>query len=149
MQEQLNWETREYFLQLQEKFLKNKITIGEFCQAFSERDLLNSEAAGMLEYDPSSKSFWEGTTVHFSGTNAAQFYGIIQAQKFDWNILKLKNVSLGPLDLHYFRQSKARDSNQEVENFMEKSCQMIRSKSKIIQASWTRTKKRNKLQCVF
>jgi hypothetical protein len=49
LQEQLNWETREYFLQLQEKFLKNKITIGEFCQAFSERDVLNSEAADMLE----------------------------------------------------------------------------------------------------
>ena len=27
LQEQLNWQTREYFLQLQEKFLKNKITI--------------------------------------------------------------------------------------------------------------------------
>ena len=34
---------------MQEKFLKNKITIGEFCQAFSERDVLNGEAAGMLE----------------------------------------------------------------------------------------------------
>ena len=49
LQDQLNWETRKYFLQLQEKFLKNKITIGEFCQAFSERDVLNSEAADMLE----------------------------------------------------------------------------------------------------
>lgn len=49
MQEQLNWETREYFLQLQKKFLKNKIKIRKFCQAFSERDVLNSEAADMLE----------------------------------------------------------------------------------------------------
>lgn len=49
LQDQLNWETWEYFLQLQEKFLKNKITIGEFCQAFSERDILNSEATDMLE----------------------------------------------------------------------------------------------------
>jgi hypothetical protein len=49
LQEQLNWETREYFLQLQEKLLANKITIGEFCQAFSERDVLNSEAADMLQ----------------------------------------------------------------------------------------------------
>jgi len=52
-----------------------------------------------LEYDPSCKSFWERTTIHFSGTNAAQFYKIIQAQKFDWNILKLKNVSLGRIDI--------------------------------------------------
>ena len=49
LQEQLNWETRDHFLRLQEKYLKNKITIGEFCQAFSKRDLLNSEAADMLE----------------------------------------------------------------------------------------------------
>ena len=49
LQEQLNWETREYFLQLQEKLLANKMTIGEFCHAFSERDVLNSEAADMLE----------------------------------------------------------------------------------------------------
>ena len=49
LQEQLNWETREHFLKLQEKFLQNKLTIGEFCHAFSERDVLNSEAAAMLE----------------------------------------------------------------------------------------------------
>ena len=36
-----------------------------------------------FEYDPSFKSFWKGTTIHFSVTNAAQFYKIIQAQKFD------------------------------------------------------------------
>lgn len=29
-----------------------------------------------LEYDPSFKSFWKGTTIHFSGPNAAQFYKI-------------------------------------------------------------------------
>ena len=49
LQEQLNWETRNYFVELQEKLLKNKISIGEFCRAFSERDILNSEAASMLE----------------------------------------------------------------------------------------------------
>jgi hypothetical protein len=49
LQEQLNWETREWFLQLQEKLLKNKITIGEFYHAFSKRDVLNSEAADMLQ----------------------------------------------------------------------------------------------------
>ena len=62
-----------------------------------------------LEYDPSSKSFWEGITIHFSGINAVQFYKIIQAHKFDWNILKSKNASLGRIDLHYFRKSKITD----------------------------------------
>lgn len=36
-----------------------------------------------LEYDLSSKSFWEGTIMNFSGTNATQFYKIIQTEKFD------------------------------------------------------------------
>jgi hypothetical protein len=49
LHEQLNWETQEDFLQLQEKLLKNKITIGQFCRVFSKRDLVNSEAAAMLE----------------------------------------------------------------------------------------------------
>jgi hypothetical protein len=89
-----------------------------------------------LEYDPSSKSFWEGTTIHFSGTNAAQFYQIIQAQKFDWNILKFKNASLGRIDLHYFRKSKVTDHNGQLENFMEKCCQRIRVKSKRRKAKW-------------
>jgi DNA relaxase NicK len=91
-----------------------------------------------LEYDPSSKSFWEGTTIHFSGNNAAQFYKIIQAQKFYWNILKLKNASLGRIDLHYFRKSKIKDQDDLVENFMEKCCQRIRAKSKKRKAKWGR-----------
>ena len=52
-----------------------------------------------LEYDPSSKSFWEGTTIHFSGTNAAQVYNLIQKQKFDWNIFQLPNLNLSQFDL--------------------------------------------------
>jgi hypothetical protein len=91
-----------------------------------------------LEYDPSSKSFWEGTTIHFSGNNAAQFYKIIQAHKFDWNILKLKNLSLGRIDLYYFRKSKITDQNGQLENFMEKCCQRIRAKSKKRKAKWGR-----------
>ena len=54
----------------------------------------NEVSFRQLEYDPSSKSFWEGTIIHFSGKNAAKFYKIIQAQKFDWNILKFKKRSL-------------------------------------------------------
>ena len=91
-----------------------------------------------LEYDPSSKSFWEGTIIHFSGTNAAQFYKIIQAHKFDWNILKLKNASLGRIDIHYFRQSEVTDQEYQIEHFMEKSCQRIRDKSKRRKAHWGR-----------
>jgi len=70
-----------------------------------------------LEYDPSSKSFLEGTIMHFSGNNAAQFYKIIQAQKFDWNILKSKNASLGRIDFYYFRESQLTDQEDQLEKF--------------------------------
>jgi hypothetical protein len=93
------------------------------------------------EYDPESKSFWVGSQIHFSGKNAAYLYSCIKEDRFDWNLLELQRISLGRFDLHYFRQSEARDSNQEIEDFMEKSCQRIGSKSKRIQASWTRTQK--------
>ena len=49
MKEQLNCKIRKYFLQLQEKFIKNKITIVEFCHAFYKRDVLNSEVVDMLK----------------------------------------------------------------------------------------------------
>ena len=51
----------------------------------------------------------------------AQFYKIIQQQKFDWDIFDLRRTSLSRFYLNDFRQSEVRDSNQEVENFMEKS----------------------------
>lgn len=89
-----------------------------------------------LEYDPSFKSFWEGTIIHFSGINAARFYKIIQAQKFNWNILKFKNGTLGRIDLHYFRKSKITDQNDQLGNFMEKCCQRIHAKLKRRKANW-------------
>lgn len=70
-----------------------------------------------LEHDPASKSFWEGTIMHFSGNNAAQFYKIIQAQKFDWNILKSKYFSLGRIDLYYLRESQLTDQESPLERF--------------------------------
>ena len=91
-----------------------------------------------MEYDPSSKSFCKVTRIHFFGTNAAQFYKIIQAHKFDWNILKLKNASLGRIDIHYFLQSEVTDQEYQIEHFMEKSCQRIRHKSKRKKAHWGR-----------
>lgn len=89
-----------------------------------------------LEYDLSFKSFWKATTIHFSVINAAQFYKIIQAQKFNWNILKLKNAIFSRIDLHYFWKSKINDQSDQLENFMEKCCQIIRDKSKRKKSKW-------------
>jgi len=50
--------------------------------------------------------------------------------------MKLKNASLGRIDLHYFRKSKITDQNQQVEHFMDKCCRRIRAKSKRKKAEW-------------
>ena len=54
----------------------------------------------------------------------------MRAQKFDWNILKLKNASLGRIYIYYFRQSEVTDQEYQIEHFMEKSYHRIRDKSK-------------------
>lgn len=92
------------------------------------------------KYDPLYRSFWEGTAIHLKGENAAKLYKVIQAKKFDWTILESKNqnVTLGRFDLYYFRKSKDMDQNEQIEHFMEKSCQRIKSKSKRRFAQWNR-----------
>ena len=50
--------------------------------------------------------------------------------------MKFKNVSLGRIDLHYFRKSKINDQSEQLENFMDKCYQRIRAKSKRIKAKW-------------
>ena len=50
--------------------------------------------------------------------------------------MKLKNASLGRIDLHYFQKSKITDQSDQLENFMEECYQRIRAKSKKRKAKW-------------
>ena len=47
-----------------------------------------------LKYNPSSKSFWEGTKIKFSIKNAAYCYNLIKEQRFDWIIFELNHHTL-------------------------------------------------------
>lgn len=90
------------------------------------------------------KIYWDGTTISFSGTNAAQIYKSIQRRHFDWTVFKDYKINLGRFDLFYFRKDKTTDPNDnylELEKFMEKSCQRVRDKSKRRHASWHRNSK--------
>lgn len=89
------------------------------------------------EYNPEVKSFWEGTKVHFSGTNAAQIYKIIQTQKFDWKIFQPYKISLSRFDLYYFKEIKI-ESQVDLELFMKKCCQKTFARSKKYIAEYTR-----------
>jgi hypothetical protein len=46
---QLDWETRDQYLQLLKEFIEGKIDIGEFLIAFEERGRLNGEVLDILE----------------------------------------------------------------------------------------------------
>lgn len=46
---QLDWETRDQYLQLLEEFIEGKIDIGEFLIGFEERGRLNGEVVDILE----------------------------------------------------------------------------------------------------
>jgi hypothetical protein len=48
---QLDWETRDQYLQLLEEFIEGKIDIGEFLLAFEERGRLNGEVLDILEFN--------------------------------------------------------------------------------------------------
>lgn len=86
------------------------------------------------EYDPEVKSFWVGTKIDFSGKNAAQFYQIIQTQKFDWSIFELNNqtLSLSRFDLFYYRTYGSTDTIELFDKFL------VDSRSKIQNSTNTR-----------
>ena len=90
------------------------------------------------EYNPEFKSFWEGTIIHFSGKNAAQFYKIIQSQNFDWNIFQPYRLKLSRFDLCYFRETKITEQKADLELFLNKCYQKTFARSKKNIAKYTR-----------
>ena len=72
-------------------------------------------------YKPELKSFSVGTKMIFSGKNAAQFYKLIQTQRFDWSIFDFDQdtVSLSRFDLCYLRKTKSTDSSNLEKKFLE------------------------------
>lgn len=48
-----------------------------------------------------SEIYWDGIKIDFSGSNARQFYNLIQ-KKIDWNIFQLAKLNISQFDLYYF-----------------------------------------------
>nr|QUW40432.1 hypothetical protein [Haslea sp.] len=82
-----------------------------------------------LEYNPSSKSFWEGTKINFSGKNAAYCYNLIKAQRFDWSIFALnrQTLSLSRFDLCYYRTNDSTDTTESFDKFLVDSRSQIQN----------------------
>lgn len=93
------------------------------------------------KYEPENKSFWDGIKIHFSGNNATQFYNYIRKYQIDWNIFNLQLTSLSRFDLHYFRELKTNEQSKDIEIFMEKCCNRIKTQTKLRNVNWYPNKK--------
>ena len=63
--------------------------------------------------------YWEGTTLHFSASNASVFYSLVQKKLIDWTIFS--SGVLSRFDLYYSRTKKIKDKIS-VRDFLE-NCQ--------------------------
>jgi hypothetical protein len=52
-------------------------------------------------------SYWQGTTLQFSGSNATQFYSLVLKKLVNWKIFS--SAALRRFDLYYFRTNKRTD----------------------------------------
>jgi hypothetical protein len=68
----------------------------------------------------STKGYWVGTQIIFSGKNAAYFYKLIQRDNFDWGILNLGGytLNLGRIDLCFCRTNKSNYSLESLDAFL-------------------------------
>ena len=68
--------------------------------------------------------YWEGTSVQFSGMNAAFFYSLIKRKLINWKLFSY--AILGRFDLNYLRKNKTHDkisARQFLENCQRKLMQ--------------------------
>lgn len=79
------------------------------------------------KYNRKIQSYWVGTQIHFSGENGTHFYNQVKKPQFDWGIFNGLDVTLSRIDVCYFRETKLTDSNELVNNFMEKCCKKVQS----------------------
>jgi len=81
-----------------------------------------------------TKTNWIGTQIIFSGENAVYFYKLIKTQKFDWSIFKLDqhNLSLGRIDLCFFRTNGSNNTTKSFDAFL------VDSRSKVQNHTTTR-----------
>ena len=74
-----------------------------------------------------SKTYWIGTTISFSGENAAYFYKLVKTGKFDWSVLRLgqHNLSLGRVDLCFSRPNDLSHRSRSFDAFLVDSRRQI------------------------
>ena len=78
LENHLDWETRDQYLALLEEFLKENISISDFCSEFLDRGSLNSDSVDFLESNlillsPNEKS-WEFSELLEEIFNECQYF---------------------------------------------------------------------------
>lgn len=73
--------------------------------------------------------YWQGTTLHFSGSNAAGFYSLVQKKLVNWEIFS--SSTLGRFDLYFDRNYKTADKIS-VREFLDNCQKNLKQKNKNI-----------------
>ena len=99
-------------------------------------------------YDPVSKSYWNGLMVRFSGKDGDYFYQIIRRKLLNWDIFELSCTNLGRFDVHFLKDLSESESSlatcsarEELILFMENSCRKVKSNFPKIYAEYFVRKK--------
>ncbi|NES79939.1 hypothetical protein [Okeania sp. SIO1H4] len=84
------------------------------------RTLVKKErSSSKAKFRVNSQKYWYGTSLSFSGKNAAYSYKIIKETGLDWEILNFDNTSLSRIDLYYDRKFKKGDEIENFDSFLE------------------------------
>jgi hypothetical protein len=73
--------------------------------------------------------YWQGTTLHFSGSNAASFYSLVQKKLVHWEIFS--SSTLGRFDLYFDRNYQTADKIS-VREFLDNCQKNLKQRNKNI-----------------
>jgi hypothetical protein len=87
---------------------------GKLAKPIKEPIFVNSKNQFEVRF-VGDNSYWGGTVLQFSGSNAARFYFFLKEQIIDWTIFSAGVLSR--LDISYSRQNK-RDDQISIQDFL-------------------------------
>jgi hypothetical protein len=99
---------------------------GKLSKPIKEEILLNSKNK-FEAYFVEDNSYWNGTLLHFSGSNAQRFYFFAKEQILDWTVFSPGILSR--FDIYFERNSKKTDKSS-VKLFLENSYKNSKPKNK-------------------
>lgn len=83
-----------------------------------------------IKFSSTFNPSWTGTTISFSGQNAAYLYTFIKKEKIYWNLFDLTNIKLRRFDLQFLRKLNTID---QVKIFLNEFYEYAKSKRRKVE----------------